>query len=230
MATQVPKTPAIDDIPTRVALLRVAICALLGFAYGGTYLFAEVLLLGPLLIPEVVSVLLTITKDLVFLSLLLTVPTASIALVGIMFKTTRAASIQFFTFALVGVLTLIPSARASVHVRDRAFTALAERSKPLVAAIHAFEREHGHPPPTLKALVPDYLPEVPRTDMAEIPDYYYSPRSLKYRPTGTWYLGMHTSDSVMDFDEFFYEPTGRFDGANPSNYYERFGDWVYMHD
>lgn len=56
--------------------------------------------------------------------------------------------------------------RISVH-RAR------ERAEPLLAAIHAYEERHAKPPPSLDALVPEFLPEIPTTGRAFASDYGY---------------------------------------------------------
>jgi len=50
---------------------------------------------------------------------------------------------------------------------------LVRHSAPLVAALDRYTADHGHAPPTLASLVPDYLPAVPRTGWPGCPEYDY---------------------------------------------------------
>lgn len=81
------------------------------------------------------------------------------------------ASMAWSAAFAVSTLVLLPVA---FSVRSLSFRVLAWRSEPLVAAIHAFQHEHGAPPPSLVALVPGYLSAVPATGMQAYPDYEYS--------------------------------------------------------
>lgn len=57
----------------------------------------------------------------------------------------------------------------SNHIQRNALTQLAERSKPLVAAIKSYEQKFRHPPDSLNALVPEFIPKVPTTGIGTTP-------------------------------------------------------------
>jgi hypothetical protein len=79
--------------------------------------------------------------------------------------------------ALLGAtvaLTAYPCRRLCNPARQWAFSALAERSRPIVSAIQAYAREHGHPPQSLNDLVPRQLDRIPSTRMPAYPAYEYS--------------------------------------------------------
>lgn len=58
-------------------------------------------------------------------------------------------------------------------VRDAEFSALAERSRPLTAALAQYMDDHGRAPATLEALVPEYLAELSPTGIERYPRYRY---------------------------------------------------------
>jgi hypothetical protein len=63
---------------------------------------------------------------------------------------------------------------AGSEVRMLGFQRFVERSRPLIAAIRAYDGVHGHPPETLDALVPEFLPEIPETGVGSSPAYGYA--------------------------------------------------------
>lgn len=60
-----------------------------------------------------------------------------------------------------------------VQVREAEFSALAERSRALTDALARYAEDHERSAPSLEALVPDYLPEVPATGIDLHPLYRY---------------------------------------------------------
>lgn len=207
------------------------IATLLGASYGISLFLIELFLVGPIPLPFLLIFLLMMVKLGILISALFTILLPLFGILGLPFRSTRTVCIQL----LLGSFAAIGSVMASIPVADwlrhTSLEEVADKAQPLVNAIHAYERDTGAPPPSLSALVPKYLPKVPGTGFGSSPKFDYYAHGVRYRPTSTWYLGFGTTDfGLMDFDEFFYDPAQRFDGANPSNYYERFGDWVYMHD
>jgi hypothetical protein len=86
----------------------------------------------------------------------------------------------FVAGALAGV-------QASKPIREHGWREVAVRGDVLVHAIRAFEARNGHPPPTLAALVPAFLPAVPRTGLGSRPEFRYA---IRYGDGGreTWSL------------------------------------------
>jgi hypothetical protein len=76
-----------------------------------------------------------------------------------------------------------------------AFARLAERSKPLIGAIRAYEQKHGRPPESLAALVPDFLAHVPPTGMGAYPDYRYKVPTNNYEGN-PWVLYVSTPSAL----------------------------------
>ncbi|HEY0156521.1 MAG TPA: hypothetical protein VGF28_04435 [Thermoanaerobaculia bacterium] len=125
-----------------------------------------------------------------------------------------AVAMFCFVYFVVGVLGAVAERR----MRMDAFAQLARRSEPLVAAIHAFEDDHGRPPASLAELVPRYLPAVPQTRMGAYPHYVYE--------TGNeWLLRVPASTGPMNFDAFVYYPEQRYGRSGT-----RVGKWAYITD
>jgi len=103
----------------------------------------------------------------------------------------------YLVVAIAGVIV-------TEKVRVRAFGVIEGRSAPLVAAIHAFENEHGRPPAALQELVPRYLRAVPGTGMGAYPHYHYSARR-----GDAWSLHVDASTGPFDWSTFAYDPGRR---------------------
>src|SRR5262249_38070430 len=120
---------------------------------------------------------------------------------------------------------------AAYHFRRRHFADLAERSKPLIAAIRSFEKDRGAAPPSLEALVPDYIAVVPTTGLEAYPDYLYFGKERAGSWFGNpWVLQVSASEGALDFDYFYYLPLQNYPSSQPDGNPERIGDWVYLHE
>lgn len=122
----------------------------------------------------------------------------------------------------------IPIQRAA-HARLLAVT---ERSKPLIAAIKAYEAKYSKPPARLNDLVPKFLPQYPRTGLKGHPDYEYRTRQEyghTYEDGPPWVLEIHVDQDgwfnftrLTYFSDLKYIPLKR-SGAQRV---ERIGDWA----
>ena len=123
----------------------------------------------------------------------------------------------------------IAAAAFVYEVRTNAYARLAERSEPLVGAIHQFVEDKRKPPGTLQELVPDYLPEVPGTDMPVYPEYGYSTEPSRWHDN-SWSLYVRSPSGFMSFDIFVYFPDLDYPppGEQPGRFYRRIGDWAYL--
>jgi len=117
----------------------------------------------------------------------------------------------------------------SGHARSIAFGRLAVRSEPLVAAISAYEQRHGEPPPSLQALVPEFLDVLPKTGMPSYPAYSYEVLSSAEDAPRAWRLKVECSGGLLNFDEFVYWPESEGSGYD-SGQLTRHGEWVYAHE
>jgi len=160
------------------------------------------------------------------------------ALIGIFVRKTRRASILLLLFWTVawgsGKGLACAAGRtvpAVVRARMAAFNALAERSTPLVQAIHRFDKENGRPPASLDDLVPRYLPAIPSTGMGAYPRYeYVAGNEAKQRYANPWALYIHTSINFANFDMFLYFPNQDYPSEGYGGILERVRDWAYVHE
>lgn len=118
-----------------------------------------------------------------------------------------------------------------MQIRNGAFHSLAERSAPLVAAIKRYENDHGMPPPSLSALVPDYLTEIPDTGIMAYPAYTYETGTRAESHEGNpWLLRVSTPSGGINFDQFLYFPMQNYPQRGYGGSFQRIRDWAYLHE
>lgn len=111
---------------------------------------------------------------------------------------TSAAS----AFALGATMLLFAACWTSRAEVDRVI----ERAKPLVAAIHSYERATGEPPVSLDALVPRYLAAVPSTGLNASPDFDYT---FDRESKRSWRLVVKMPE--FGFKHMRYDPSGKYE-------------------
>lgn len=117
------------------------------------------------------------------------------------------------------------------RVRMAPFHRLAERSAPLVQAIRTYRSLHLRPPPDLAALVPDLLPSIPGTGMAQYPSYeYYVGAGVAPYHDNPWALVVFTPSGLVNFDQFLYFPLQNYPKRGYGGHLERVADWAYVHE
>lgn len=144
---------------------------------------------------------------------------------------------------LLGVVA--SGCRVERDLRRDALLAIAQRSRPLVAALAAYERDHGAPPSRLEALVQTgYLHGVPRPSDDRAPGYELltGPAASLYR--NSWLLVVGGGWPVTFFDSYVYFPNGRcpqsgfggwlepIQGCRAASPVDRLagGGWAYAHE
>jgi len=103
-------------------------------------------------------------------------------------------------------------------------------SKPLIQAIANYHQDRGVYPPVLEALVPKYLPQVPRTSFACYPNYQY----LLPDPEDEYdrYSGYHLRiplGTMMDYDDLNHWAPGN----NPNPFGKAgtaYDNWTFFDD
>lgn len=164
----------------------------------------------------------------VFLAIL-AVPMICAALVGIAVCRTRRRWALIAKVSASYLVAFIIAARIGTFVRMRAFHRLAERSAPLIAAIHAFEQEHGRPPLSLSALTPEFIQSVPSTGMGAYPRYRIEIDSARYHGNA-WTLVVDVASGGINKDQFLFFPLRNYPETASGGWLERVGDWAYVHE
>ncbi|HXF48942.1 MAG TPA: hypothetical protein VNL73_05910 [Verrucomicrobiae bacterium] len=77
------------------------------------------------------------------------------------------------TTVVLTLLALATMIYLNSSLRDRAFKRAADHAEIVVDAIKRFERYEGHPPDSLKDLVPKYLAAIPKTSLQSYPEFEY---------------------------------------------------------
>lgn len=115
---------------------------------------------------------------------------------------------------------------AGQELRIVAFELAAARSAPLIAAIKAYEQQHGVPPQSLSELIPTHLPELP----ARLPPLKLvsNATAMSVYEGNKWALTADVSGGILNWDSFVYLPNQ--DYAAVGEGVERVGDWAYVHE
>lgn len=143
----------------------------------------------------------------------------------------RAFAIRYLIAAVVFLAAALIGLFLGVRVRTTAFEKLAERSAPLIQAIRSYEAQHGAPPPDLDALVPGFLPSVPRTGMAAYPEYgYFVTKTADEKLGNPWVIIINTPSGGINFDEFMYFPLQNYPEKGYGGSLQRIRDWAYLHE
>jgi hypothetical protein len=160
---------------------------------------------------------------------MLAVPILLVALIGLAFRRVRRVAAIVALCSIAYCVAFGLSLRIGDRIRMNAFAQLAERSKPLIAAIRAYDQKHGQPPESLLALVPEFLPTVPSTGMGGYPKYEYSTPATNY-DGNPWILIVYTPSGGINFDHFMYFPLTNYPKQGYGGWLERVDDWAYVHE
>lgn len=191
------------------------------------------LLLGSLIdrrISLLVNLCLIMGTGMLFLTGIVTVFCSLCALV---FKSNRRNALRVLLVSLGAVVFIFCGMKGRVEIRTKQFEDLADRSRPLIAAISRFEKDHGRPPSKLDVLVPGYIKEVPHTGMGAYPDYEYKISTLEPGPDhleASWELSVPCSVGFANWDIFYYLPTEKYPNYNYGGYIEPIKNWAYVHE
>ena len=150
--------------------------------------------------------------------------------VGLVFQPIRFISGVGVLCSMGFVTGFILSIPLCEKIRMNAFHRLSERSKPLVAAIRAYEERYGKPPESLESLVPSFIPSVPTTGMGAYPKYDYSLPTRANYDGNPWVIKVFTPSGGINFDQFMYWPLTNYPAQGYGGSIERVGDWAYVHE
>jgi hypothetical protein len=152
-------------------------------------------------------------------------------LILLFFPETRLWAGRILLTAVMALTVAIPLMPLAGTVRMRGFHQLAFRSAPLVHALAAYTTDHGNPPETLNALIPDYIQKIPSTGMGAYPAYQYAAgdEARKWNDN-PWVLSVETSRGFLNWDRFIYFPMQNYPATGYGGSLERIGEWAYVHE
>jgi hypothetical protein len=158
------------------------------------------------------------------------VPLAFVA--GVLTKRTTRLTVLAIFCCVMHFPLIAWGMRCGNTIRTEAFEQLAQRSKPLVDAVGAFEQRTGRPPHSLAELIPDHLAEVPKTGLGLYPEYRYmtgADVSADYHGN-KWVLLVPCPRGLLNWDTFLYFPNQRYPETGHGLSFERMGEWAYVHE
>jgi MFS family permease len=123
----------------------------------------------------------------------------------------------------------VPGLWAHQYLKLVGYDRLGHRSVALISAIREFERERDGPPLTLRELVPDFLPAIPKTRMAAYPEYEYAPEPGPCPNDNKWHVKVDAGE-VLQWDFYFFCPMQNYTEKGWGGYNEVRGDWAYLHE
>ena len=117
--------------------------------------------------------------------------------------------------------------------REHVFDDLAQRSQGLVAAIQRYVVEQGRPPDNLHSLVPEYLSNIPNTDLGAYPEYSYEVnKDIDRGFENRWilYISIPKSGLGKGSEKFIYSPNQELPIPGVDKVLWRVGNWVYVRE
>jgi hypothetical protein len=132
-------------------------------------------------------------------------------------------------FGLGVLLGLIPSLAIGMAAKLRVAQILTERAEPVIAAVEKFHSDRGFWPKAIEDMVPEYLPEVPRTGSPNYPDLFLVNRAEDFG--NPWVLEIPMYEALK-FDALYYcpevdcEAQVRSIGGGTT----RIGKWVFLNE
>ena len=154
-----------------------------------------------------------------------------VLLIRAFWKSHHNKSVRQLMFCLVYLAIGIGCFVAGLQIRRAGFVSLAERSRPLIFAIHQFEAKYGKPPEKLEQITPEFLAKVPGTGMGAYPEYDYLVIDDRNSYEGNaWVVTVSASPGVMNWDQFMYFPKQNYPQSGYGGRIERIEEWAYVHE
>ncbi len=206
----------------KMSLLGFGIFGLLlgGYALGSSYL--SVSGYGDWGIPG---------QELVIWLCLLGMVVMVISLVGLFSSKIRCSSMAVFLGSGLMVALSLVSLKSADAIRLQGFERLSQEAAPLVAAIYAYNEEFGHPPENLDILQVNF-PSGHAIKGGELPDFEYYPGSIatdRYHGN-PWILRLETPTGPLRWDQFLYYPNQNYPSLGHGGWFEKVGEWAYVHE
>jgi len=155
----------------------------------------------------------------------------TIAAIGFFVTRLRCPSLAVFIGAGLLVTMGIASLKSADRIRMQGFERLSREVAPLVEAIRTYTSEHGKPPKSLEEFEVHYPPgHVIKGD--ELPEFDYVPgdRAAERYHGNPWVLVLETPTGPLKWDRFVYYPLQNYPPLWRGGWFEKVGDWAYLHE
>ncbi|MCM3874734.1 MAG: hypothetical protein ND895_28910 [Pyrinomonadaceae bacterium] len=163
--------------------------------------------------------------------LMLTFLAMPLLLIRALWKSHRKRSLRQLIFCVIYLAIGIGCFQLGFQIRRAGFINLAERSRPLILAIHRFEAKYGKPPENLEQITPEFLPQVPKTGMGAYPEYEYQRVNDRNSYEGNaWVVTVSASSGLVNWDQFLYFPKQNYPKSGYGGGIERIEEWAYVHE
>ncbi len=170
-------------------------------------------------------------QEMVILLCLLGIILMAVSLLGLFFSKIRCMSLAVFLGCGLLVTVGIVSLKTADHIRMQGFQRLALEAAPLVTAIHAYTTTHGVPPENLDDLEVKF-PADHNIQGDDLPEFQYFPGDIaRERYHGNpWVLMLDTPTGPLRWDRFLYYPLQNYPPLGHGGWFERVGEWAYVHE
>ena len=154
-----------------------------------------------------------------------------IAAGGFFLPRIRCVSVAILIGAGVMVTLTIASLKSADRIRIQGFERLSHEAAPLVEAIHAYQQTNGLPPESLDDLKVNY-PAGHTIKGDDLPEFQYVPgdRAKERYHGNPWVLILETPTGSMKWDRFVYYPLQNYPPLASGGWFEKVGDWGYLHE
>lgn len=157
-----------------------------------------------------------IALEIAFLVSIVAIPIAAFLCI---FKRCRPWGGRVLLAASLYIAASAVGSRIGRSFRADGFQRIATNGCPLIDGIKAYIRIEGEPPPSLDALIPEYLSELPTTGIAAYPRYMYWEEQ-----NGTWRVFVPVG-SGLDWGSVVYSSSQIYPES-----WQRFGEWAVVPD
>lgn len=170
-------------------------------------------------------------QELVIWLCLLGMVIIAVSTLGVFFNKTRSTSLAVVIGAGMLVTLSVMSLKSADRIRLRGFERLSREAAPLVAAIHAYNKEFGVPPKSMEELKVNYPPGH-SIKGGKLPVFEYLPgdRARERYHGNPWVLLLETPTGPLSWDLFLYYPLQNYPPLGHGGWLEKVGDWAYVHE
>lgn len=155
----------------------------------------------------------------------------AVSLLGLFSNKIRCAALALFIGCALMVVVGVGSLKAADRIRMQGFERLAVEAAPLVTAIHAYATANGLPPESLDALQMN-PPAAQSIKGGALPQFaYYAGDFARERYHGNpWVLMLEAPTGPLKWDRFLYYPLQNYPPLGHGGWFERVGEWAYVHE